>query len=276
MKNLTTTAVLLSSIFLLMVLTSCNTVPTRRMHAAASVPRYVDSSPATFREEKPLPVGFNSGYSHGIAFSDTGNVHDATVFNVGVNFRSRHFAAGWMPYLGAAHIDHEGSGVLGSLLWMAIHFGGGNEWKFSYQNSVANSVKTVEDKGCENDKGSIFHSNCEGSPQSATRAEVDVLDVGFIVTAEKRVGEKDSFLIAPSVYWTSIATSNKLDVNPSGNFNLRTHFWSPGLQLGYVMRFGGRFKMLVTAMAGAHSVKTFRTDKAERQIMPTGNLRFQF
>lgn len=273
-------APLLLSIVLLafaLAATGCNTVPTRRVHSAASVPRYVDTAPGEFSENgKSTPVGVNAGFGHGIAFSDTGNVHDASIYHVGVNFRSEHFAAGWMPYIGDAHISHEGTGVLGSVLWYSLHFGGGNEWRFSYQNSLAAANKVIEDKGCENDKGTLFSSNCTGSPQSSTRAEVKVRDVGFILTAEKRVNDRDSVIIAPSVYWTWISTSNKLDTDPLNNFALRTHFWSPGLQLGYVMRFGGRFKMNVTAMAGAHSVKSFRTDRAQREIMPTADIRFQF
>ncbi len=280
MKYLITAgAPLLLSILLLvfaLAATGCNTVPTRRVHAAASIPRYVDVAPAEFQEEKGWPVGLSAGYAHGIAFSDTGNVHDATLFHIGPNFRSKHFAAGYMPFLGAAHINHEGSGVLGGILWYSVHFGGGNEWKFSWQNSISGSNKTIEDKGCPNDKGSIFSSNCTGSPTSITRAEVDVTDVGFTFTAQTRVGERDSFLIVPSIYWTKIETSNRLDSDPTGNFTLNTHFWSPGLQLGYVMRFGSRFKNSITAMAGATSVKSFRTDKADRMIMPVGNLRWQF
>lgn len=258
------------------LLSGCNTVPTRRVHAAASVPRYVDVNTANFSDGRSTPVGANAGIGHGIAFSDVGNVHDATIFHAGVNYRSPNFAAGFMPFLGSAHIQHEGTGVLGSMLWLAVHFGGGDEWKFSYQNSFAASNKTIEDKGCENDRGTFFTSNCAGSPQSSTRAEVKLRDVGFILTAEKRVNGRDSVLIAPSIYWTWISTSNKLDVDPAGNFGLRTHFWSPGLQVGYTMRFGERFKMLVTAMAGAHSVMTFRTDKAQREWMPTADVRFQF
>lgn len=274
--TLEVSCLLIIGLALTALLSGCNTVPTRRVHAAASVPRYVDVNTANFSDGESTPVGANAGIGHGIAFSDVGNVHDATIVHAGVNFRSPHFAAGWLPYFGKAHIQHEGTGVLGSAVWMAFHFGGGNEWKFSYQNSFAASNKTIEDKGCENDRGTFFTSNCTGSPQSATRAEVKVRDVGFLLTAEKRVGGRNSILIAPSVYWTWISTSNKLDVDPSNNFGYRTHFWSPGLTVGYTMRFGNRFKMLVTAMAGAHSVMTFRPDKAGREWMPTADLRFQF
>lgn len=274
--TLEVSCLLIIGLALTALLSGCNTVPTRRVHAAATVPRYVDVHPANFSDGDSWPVGANAGYAHGIAFSDVGNVHDATVVHAGVNFRSKHFAAGWLPYYGKAHIQHEGTGDFGSALWMAFHFGGGNEWKFSYQNSLGAMNKVAEDKGCENDRGGLFYSNCTGSPQSSTRAEVKVRDVGFILTAEKRVGGRDSVLIAPSVYWTWISTTNKLDFDPSGNFALRTHFWSPGLTIGYTMRFGNRFKGLVTAMVGAHSVMSFRPDKATREWMPTGNLRFQF
>ena len=83
-------------------------------------------------------------------------------------------------------------------------------------------------------------------------------------------------IIAPSVYWTWISTSNKLDVDVVNNFAYRTQFWSPGVTVGYVLRFGNRFKGVVTAMIGAHSVRYFRPDKSDRQWMPTADLRFQF
>jgi hypothetical protein len=270
---------LFTGLIVLAALTGCSywsTVPTRRVHSAASIPRYVDTSTVNFREGNPVPVGVNAGLAHGIAFSDVGNVHDATIFQAGVHFRRPRFAVGFMPYLGVAHPNHEGQGVFGSVLWYAIYFDAGEDWKLSAQNAFTAANKVAEDKGCANDKGNIFFSDCSGSTVSTTRAEVKVRDVGVTFTAEKRLGENDSLLVAPSLYWTWVSTSNRFDSDAPGNYAYRTHFWSPGLQAGYVMRFGGRFKMLTTALIGVHSVKSFRPDKAERMWMPTANVRFQF
>ncbi len=258
-----------------LLFSACNNIPTSRVHSAASIPRFVDVNNGSFVESPRAGVGMSVGTGYGLAFSDVGNVHGSEIFHVGVSYRNSRFAFGWTPYLGQAQVSLEGTGGFGSALWLALYFGGGNNWRFSYQNTYTVVKKTNEMKGCEN--GNFFlYTNCAGNPESVSLSEVHVKEVGFILTAEHRLHDHDSILFAPSLYWTWITTTNRFDPDPSGDYVLRTNFWSPGLQLGYVMRSGERLNMAWTLMVGAQWVKTFRPDRAVRELMPTAELKFQF
>ncbi|MGZ3700466.1 MAG: hypothetical protein ACXVB9_16995 [Bdellovibrionota bacterium] len=261
---------------LALTLSACNTVPTSRVHAAASVPRFVDVTNYSFTEGEKGPVGMSAGMGYGVGWSDVGNSVGSEIFHVGVSYRTPHVAFGWTPFLGEAQVSHEGTGMFGSALWFAAYFGGGNEWRFSYQNSFTIANKTAEVTGCANDLDGIFGTNCTQSTPSTSRAEVKVKDVGFLFTAEKRVGDHDSFLISPAAYWTYIVTSNSLDSDPASNFIRRTNFWSPGLQVAYLIRGGEKLTTVTTFMLGAQWIKTFRPDRAVRELLPTFDIKFQF
>jgi hypothetical protein len=256
---------------------ACNTVPVARVHSAASIPRFVDVNPESFAQEKQKSaIGMNAGVGYGLSFSDVGNAYGSQIYHIGINYRNPKIAFGWTPYLGLAQVSHEGTGVFGSVLWLALNFGGGDNWRFSYQNTYTAVTKTNEDKGCAHDTGFFFYSSCPIGTESSTRAEVKVRDLGFILTAEYRLHDSDSLLIAPAAYWTWISTGNKLDVDPNGDYTRRTSFWNPGLQLGYVTRFGEKLNKACILMAGAQWVKTFRPDWAVRELLPTADLKFQF
>ena len=106
--------------------------------------------------------------------------------------------------------------------------------------------------------------------------ETKLFDYGLIFTAERALSEHGSLLFVPAIYYTRANSGNHLDSNPAGDLTLRTQFWSPGFQLGYIHRMGEEVKSLLALMAGLHSVKTFRPDRAVREVVPTADLRFQF
>lgn len=256
---------------------ACSSVPTRRTHAVASLPRLVDINYSNFASnpERTAGVGGSAGIGYGIAYSDVGNVHNSRIVHFGIHYRHPQVAFGWTPFVAHAQVSHEGTGMIGSVLWAAVHFGGGNRWRYSYQNTFTMASKVAEEQGCEDDYNPFFTS-CAGKPVSTARSEVRMRDVGFIFTADLRVGEKDSILFAPAAYWTWISASNKLDHSSVGDFHHRTSFWSPGMQIGYVSRIDSKLLSSFTILAGAQWAKTFRPGRVVREWTPTADARFQF
>jgi len=222
-----------------LLLSGCvDTTPRTRIHSVASVPRFVDINNFTFEEDKlegKSGIGANFGAGMGTAWSDVGNVHGAQIYHAGIHLRGKGFAVGWMPYFAAAQVTHEGTKGFGSTLWGSVSFGGGGDWRFSYQNSFSLMTKVAEDQGCQKDD--IFFG-CTAQQKYQTRSEVVIRDVGFVLTAEKHVGARNSVLVAPALHWTYLAASSQLDVDPANDYVRRTTFWSPSFQVGYVTRFG--------------------------------------
>ena len=277
MKN--TCGFLLPAVALALSACSLNTAPQNRVHSAASVPRFVDVNNFPFEDDgngKHIPVGVAAGLGYGSAWSDEGNVSGAEILHVDVHFRSPHFAAGWMPFFGEAAVTHEGTGVFGSTLWAAYHFGGGELWRFSAQSSYTVSNQITEDKGCARANWTIFTTSCTGQPESSTRAEVNVRDVGIVITAEHNLGSRNSLIAAPALHWMDVSGSSKLDSNPSGDYARRDTFWNPSFQVGYVHHFGERFRNSIAFLAGAEYAKTFRPDRVTRDWVPTLDGRWQF
>lgn len=265
----------------LLFLSACatNTTPTYRVRSAAAIPRFVDVQNRAIDDDgggHHPPVGADAGLGVGTAWANEGNLYSGEIFHVGAHYRSEHFAAGWMPFFSGANVTSDGSTAFGSTLWGAFHFGGGNEWRFSYQNSFTSVNQITEDKGCVNATWTIFTTSCNGQPQSATRAEINVRDVGFVITAEKNLGSRGSLLIAPALHWTQVSGSSKLDVDPANDFSRTDSFWSPSLQVGYVHHLGERFRSSLAFLFGAEYAKTFRPDRVVRQWVPAADVRWQF
>lgn len=260
----------------LLLLAGCSYQQLYRTHSAASVPRLLDVNPYSFREEEARKelVGMQGGASYGLAWADSGKVHGAKVVHGGVSVRGARIAAGWTPYWADAQVSHEGTGGFGSFLWFAAHFGGGPRWRFSFKANYAYMLKTNEKDNC--DAGSIVFSRTSCPPTKWAHSEVNVKDVGLLLTAETRLSERDSLVLAPGAYWTRVDAGNKLDTDPSGDYARRTHFWSPALQVGYARDLSGTAPLKLAVWLGAQWVKTFEPGQEKRQLMPTGTVALHY
>ena len=264
--------------FLSFSLSACtaNTTPTTRVHAAAGIPRFVDVDDFVFRErpEDRTRIGANAGIGYGPSWSDVGNLYGANTVHAGIHYRAPTFSVGWTPFFESAQVSHEGTGAFGSLGWISVPFGGGGRWRYSAQASIAGVSKVAEDRGCAKANISLFYTSCAGQPQSVSRAEISLGDLGLTLTIEKRASGNDSFLLAPSLHSTSVKSTNHLDVDSGNDVQRTTVIMSPGLQLGYVARSGTNLTTIF--LLGAERSKSFRPDRTVRQWVLNGNLRLQF
>ncbi len=153
-------------------------------------------------------------------------------------------------------------------------FGGGNLWKFSLQLNYGFVSNVSSDKGCDKATWNIFGSTCVPGANTYTALSITKIyewSSSFLV--EKRLGEKSSLVVAPSVYNTLYKSTNTLTGNSANVLSFDQKAWNYSMLLAYNYRTDSN--LLWSFGAGASSTKTFGNLLSKRVIAPIVDLKLQ-
>ena len=184
-----------------------------RVNNATNVPRATHIDSASFRELGGVLFG-ELGFQHGMSWSDSGNIHESDIFSFGAEVKpTKELGIGWTPFLGFSTANVEDNDNWGSEFYLRYRFLQNPKSAHSIIIRYVNSTNASKNFHCEDT--TIFFP-CSGTTGTLTEQAyvfTRVLEPGFGTIHEWPMGKRNSFAIAPMIYYTQFYSKNVLKDN---------------------------------------------------------------